>query len=92
MSYDYAASSGFVFTNTYTAPDPDACTLTGFAVAKRYTDGSDATNAAVSFRLTGSEGAPMPQKSALTINGSGSGSFGDIVFAEAGRTPILSPR
>ena len=78
------SKNNIVFTNTYTPPKPGSCTLDGFTVSKRYTDGSDATNAAVSFRLTGSEGAPMPQKSALTINDSGFGCFGDIVFTEAG--------
>ena len=57
-------------------------TLTGFEVSKSYT--SEVYNGSMTFQITGSEGAPMPNPAEISITGRGTGFFGDLTFDTAG--------
>lgn len=57
-------------------------TLTGFEVSKSYT--SDVYGGSVTFQITGSEGAPMPNPAEISITGRGTGFFGNLTFDTAG--------
>ena len=57
-------------------------TLTGFEVSKSYT--SEVYDGSMTFQITGSEGAPMPNPAEISITGQGTGSFGELTFKTAG--------
>lgn len=72
-------------------------TLTGFEVSKSYT--SEVYDGSMTFQITGSEGAPMPNPAEISITGRGTGFFGDLTFNTAGtytytvkevKTPAIS--
>lgn len=75
-------STDMTFTNTFTGKDSDAISLKGIV---RYADDSDAPAPALStfsFKLTGSEGAPMLKEVEVSALETGLFEFGSITFGK----------
>lgn len=83
----YDAEKGLTFTNTYVEPDPeDAVVENALNVRKQYAEGSsDPAHVTTLFQIeAASENAPAPSEDLIRILGARSGSFGTLVFNEAG--------
>ena len=68
--------------NSYDKYNDYVGALTGFKVSKSYT--SEVYDGSMTFQITGSEGAPMPNPAEISITGQGTGSFGELTFKTAG--------
>ena len=68
--------------NSYDKYNDYVGALTGFKVSKSYT--SEVYDGSMTFQITGSEGAPMPNPSEISITGRGTGSFKDLTFTSTG--------
>ena len=83
----YDAEKGLTFTNTYTEPDPEGAVVEdALNVRKQYAAGSsDPAHVTTLFQIEAvTENAPMPNETQIHILGAHSGSFGSLVFNEAG--------
>ena len=83
----YGEKTGFTFVNSYEKPDipPVETTVSEkLIVTKAYAKGGDVYGGDVRFTVTRDDGAPAPTRSAVTISGKGTGSFGSITFTQPG--------